>query len=168
MSQSLETDDLQKFIQTSLIGIPLSLFETLYQHQNFDTPLEHYYNIYGVTDAEGLCHKIPDVAMLTSTKRVMYAPVVKDRRKRLEGNVVKLLEAYGMMLFDYFERYYKEMFRRSIIYEYYGLTDLDHLCEVFKDNLEVRFKEVTVKSGRVVKVKEIHLVKYRHRYGLSN
>ncbi|GKE71508.1 hypothetical protein Tco_1529580 [Tanacetum coccineum] len=72
-------------------------------------------------------------------KYVMSARMVECRRKLfLKPEVRELLNRHcGEIEFNSFEDLYKGQFKKKVTYDYYGLTDLDHLFDVLKDILVV-------------------------------
>ncbi|PWA50190.1 hypothetical protein CTI12_AA475500 [Artemisia annua] len=86
---------------------------------------------------------------------VMSARAVAVRRIiYLKNDVEELLNRHGgKIAFKSFEVLYKRQFHFPINYEFYALTDLDHLCQVLKDILVV---EVANPSGaKVIKALEV-------------
>ncbi|PWA83757.1 hypothetical protein CTI12_AA164790 [Artemisia annua] len=122
---------------------------------NFHRSLD--YQSLGVSNSEELLDKMGDMVLWwedreSKEKYVMCARLVELRRRLfLRHEVKQLLNRHrGEIEFNSFEDSYKDQFRENLDYDFYGLTDLDHLCEVLKDILVV---EVANPSGEnVIKV----------------
>ncbi|GJV67108.1 nicalin-1-like protein, partial [Tanacetum coccineum] len=71
-------------------------------------------------------------------KYVMPAVMVEIRRDLLKHFVQKLLDRHdGKIMFNNFEDLYKDRFKMKLNYRFYGLSDLENLCEILKDILVV-------------------------------
>lgn len=97
-----------------------------------------------MSNLEELIVKMDGVAMLiedrqSKEKHVISVAVIENRRKLLKRRVKELLNKFGgIIMFSCFEICYKHEFKEEVNYYYYGLTDLEDLCEFLKDILVVR------------------------------
>ena len=154
-NRNMSTDfyqEIQEVLGDFYLGIPLSdwsMFEYCYKLK-FNKSLKSL----GVTDFTQLLHVMGErVVSFVERKReeeyVMSAPVANFRRQiYLKPNVEKLLYTHGGKIeFDSFENSYEDQFKDELFYGYYGLTDLDHLCQIFENILVV----VEEKGKKVIK-----------------
>ncbi|PWA96510.1 hypothetical protein CTI12_AA037920 [Artemisia annua] len=123
---------------------------------HFDRSLD--YKSLGVTSIEELLVKMGDRVHWrehreSKVKYVMSASVVEVRRRLyLKPDVQTLLNSHhGEIKFGIFEDVYWDQFKRIFHYGFYGLTDLDHLCEALKDILEVELDRSGEKVIKAVK-----------------
>ena len=137
--------EIQEVLGDFYLGISLShwsMFEYCYKLK-FNKSLESL----GVTGFTQLLHEMGERVVLfvereSDEEYVMSAPVANFRRQiYLKPNVEKLLYAHGGKIeFDSFENSYEDQFKGELFYGYYGLTDLDHLCQIFENILVVEEK----------------------------
>ena len=146
---STQSSDVYQEIQEVLgdfyLGIPLSdwsMFKYCYKLK-FNKSLESL----GVTGFTQLLHEMGERAVVFVEREweeeyVMSALVAKNRREiYLKPNVEILLCSHGGKIeFDSFENSYEDQFKDELFYGYYGLTDLDHLCQIFENILVVEEK----------------------------
>ncbi|PWA93541.1 hypothetical protein CTI12_AA057060 [Artemisia annua] len=160
--------EIQAILGTFYSGMPLSancsVLERSYRIK-FKRSLD--YQCLGVRNLNELVDKMGKMVVkfqnLESKKEyVMSAPLVETRRNvYLKRDVQELFNRHcGEIKFDSFEDFYKEHVGYELDYHFYGLTDLDRLCEVLKDNLEV---ELDRSGEKVIKaVKCYNLRKRKH------
>ena len=153
---------LLKVLEGHFMGLPMSCLPMLEidYHLEVNKPLD--YKSVAVKDIKQLVVEMVKKGMAlyfkgreSKEKHVMSARMVEIRQKVfLKNNVEKLLNMYGgKIAFESFEDLYKDQFKLHIEYDYYALTDLDHLCQVLKDILVV---EVANPSGaKVIKAVEV-------------
>jgi hypothetical protein len=151
--------EIQEVLGDFYLGISSScwsMFEYCYKLK-FNKSLESL----GVTGFPQLLHEMGERVVLFEKREweeeyVMSAPVAKNRREIcLKPNVVKLLCTHGGKIeFDSFENSYEDQFKDELFYGYYGLTDLDHLCQIFENILVVVVDE---KGKKVIKAVKGHI-----------
>ncbi|PWA13710.1 hypothetical protein CTI12_AA631220 [Artemisia annua] len=135
---------LQQVLGTYCFGLSvcrLPLLERSYLLE-FRRPLD--YKSLGVSNIEDLVVKMGNMVLWcekreSKEKSVMSAIMVECRRKIfLKHEVKKLLNRHrGEIVFNSFEDLYEDEFQEKLDYDYYGLTNLKHLCEILKDILVV-------------------------------
>ncbi|GJY83466.1 endonuclease [Tanacetum coccineum] len=81
-------------------------------------------------------------------KYVMPVRMVEIRQNLfLKHNVQELLDRNNREIpFNSFEDLYEDHFKMKLDYRYYGLTNLENLCEILKDILVVRAKHLGAKA----------------------
>ena len=137
--------EIQEVLGDFYLGISLShwsMFEYCYKLK-FNKSLESL----GVTGFPRLLHEMGERAVVFVEREweeeyVMSALVAKNRREiYLKPNVEILLFTHGGKIeFDSFENSYEDQFKDELFFGYYGLTDLDHLCQIFENIVVVEEK----------------------------
>lgn len=157
--------ELQHVLESTFRGISISFLPSRYQSQ-FYKKLD--YQAAGVNDIQELLDKMGDMvhyykARETKETRVISARIAKIRRSvYLKPEVTKLLKMHpGGIKFSSFEDSYKNLFKRKFNYDYYGLNDLDDLCQVLDDILVV---EVANPSEEKL-IKAVKIYNLRKRKG---
>lgn len=123
-------------------GVPVSRLPHLEESYSIKYNRSLDYTSLGVSNIEELLIKMGDrvawfVVRGSKEKSVMSASEAKNRRRlRLKPEVKELLNSHrGEIEFSIFENLYEDQFKHKMRYKFYGLTDLDHLCKVFKDDI---------------------------------
>ncbi|GJX35348.1 calcium-transporting ATPase 2, plasma membrane-type-like protein [Tanacetum coccineum] len=132
--------------------IPVSLLETNYR-QEFNKSL-HYLSL-GVRNIEELLDQMGDKEQESNGKYVMPVPMVEIRQNLfLKHDVQELLDRHhGEIAFNSFKHLYEDHFKMKLDYLYYGLTNLENLCEILKDILVVR--EAKHSGAKVINAKSM-------------
>ncbi|PWA61322.1 basic-leucine zipper domain, Transcription factor TGA like domain protein [Artemisia annua] len=146
--------ELQVVLQSAFYGLPIPFLPLCY-HSRFLKSLDYQSVGVRVGDIQGLLKMMGNMVLRfqprgSKEEHVMSTSIVEGRlRLYLKPEVKKLLNKHpGGIKFSSFEDSYKNQFKQEFRYDYYALTDLDHLCQVLKDILVV---EVASPSGEKVR-----------------
>ncbi|GJZ98732.1 calcium-transporting ATPase 2, plasma membrane-type-like protein [Tanacetum coccineum] len=127
---------------------------------------------FGVNNIVELLEKLADKKMVVlidepemKEKFVLSARMVEIRQKVfLKLNVQEFLDGHGgQIFFNSFEDLYEDKYKVKLNYHHYGLTNLDDLCEVFKDMLVVEVPDPTTGVKVIKDVKGYYNLRKRKR-----
>ncbi|PWA35008.1 hypothetical protein CTI12_AA613340 [Artemisia annua] len=167
--------ELQMLLGTYCYGIPmscLSWLERVYL-QKFNKSLDCCKS-FGVNNIKQLVEIMRDLGMVllleepeSNKVHVMSDRMVKDRQNvSLKPNVQTLLDSNsGVIEFTSFEDLYEQQFQGKLNYFQYGLTNLDHLCQVLNDILMV--VEANPPRAKVIEVAKDNTFKKRKYTNMS-